>query len=246
MRFCAGASILLLTACWLLTAQPAIRSEAPVGGEKLTFSAEWRLIHAGTVVVESSEGHFMMHLESAGIVSTLYKIEDNYSAAYDQSCAVSTAMDSLEGKNHHDTRVTYDRARSHATFIERDVQKNSVIREAGVDTPSCVLESVGAMKKLRGIKLDPGQSTQVPISDGRRSASVKITAEEREDVKIGGALYHCIRYQADLLNGVVYSRKGKLLLWITEDGRRLPVQIQLRMSFPIGTVTLQLEKEEHT
>jgi hypothetical protein len=33
---------------------------------------------------------------------------------------------------------------------------------------------------------------------------------------------------------------------VTDDARRLPVQIQVQMSFPIGTVTLQLEKEEHT
>jgi len=36
-----------------------------------------------------------------------------------------------------------------------------------------------------------------------------------------------------------------VFIWLTDDSRRLPVQIRLRMVFPIGTVTLQLQKEEH-
>jgi hypothetical protein len=42
----------------------------------------------------------------------------------------------------------------------------------------------------------------------------------------------------------VYSRKGRVFIWVTDDAQRLPVQIQLRMSFPVGTVTLRLLKEE--
>jgi hypothetical protein len=244
----AGAFLLLLSVCWLLIAQSATKPEPlPPGSEKLIYDAEWRLIHAGTVTVESDSHHYAMHLESAGIVSSLYKIEDNYRAEYDESgCAASSFMDSLEGKNHRETRVTVDRSRNHASFLERDVLKNSVIREAGSEVPNCVFETLGGMRKLRTIKLEPGQSTQVSITDGRRSAAVKITAEEREEVKAAGATYHTIRYEADLLNGVIYSRKGRLLVWITDDARHLPVQIQVRMNFPIGTVTLQLEKEEHT
>lgn len=48
-----------------------------------------------------------------------------------------------------------------------------------------------------------------------------------------------------MLNGVIYSRKGRAFVWLTNDSRHLPVQIRLRMQFPIGTVTLQLAKEEH-
>jgi hypothetical protein len=43
---------------------------------------------------------------------------------------------------------------------------------------------------------------------------------------------------------VLYRRKGRLFVWISEDERRLPVQIRIQMPFYIGTVTLQLEKVE--
>jgi hypothetical protein len=46
------------------------------------------------------------------------------------------------------------------------------------------------------------------------------------------------------MNGVVYTRKGRVFVWLTDDGRKLPIQIRLRMQFPISTVTLLLQKEE--
>ncbi|PYT18329.1 MAG: DUF3108 domain-containing protein, partial [Acidobacteria bacterium] len=71
-------------------------------------------------------------------------------------------------------------------------------------------------------------------------------AQEREEVKTSTGTHKTIRYEAYLLNGVIYPRKGRVFVWLTDDARRLPVQIRLRMQFPIGTVTLRLQKEEHS
>lgn len=270
MRFPAGALALLLAVCWWLPAQapkkspgtppasskksvpappdpvPAPAAAAPAFSEKLTYAVEWRLIRAGTVTVETRKGHHTMHLESSGIVSTLLKIQDLYTVENDDPfCATSSVMDAMEGKRHHETRVTYDRARNHATVVERDVLKNMVLKETGTDIPNCVSDVIGGFAKLRSLNVPPGQSVQIPVSDGRRFANVKLQALEREEIKTPLGTHPAIRYQADLLNGVIYTRKGQVLLWLGDDARRLPVQIQLKMSFPVGTVTLQLEKEEH-
>jgi hypothetical protein len=45
---------------------------------------------------------------------------------------------------------------------------------------------------------------------------------------------------------VLYRRYGHLHIWLTDDARKLPVQIRVRLQFTIGTITLQLEKEEKT
>jgi Protein of unknown function (DUF3108) len=236
-----------LAACALLlvAALRLVAESPPAAAGKRIYAVEWRLIRAGTVTLEFGQTHASMHLESSGIVSTLFKVNDLYTADYDEPyCATSAVMDSTEGKRRHETRVTYDRARSHAWFVERDLMKNTVIHEAETEIPNCVSDVVGAMLKLRGLNVQAGQSTQLPVSDGRKSALVKIQAHEREDVKTPSGTYHTIRYEADLMNGVVYQRKGHVDIWLTDDARRLGVQIRLRMSFPVGTVTLQLEKEE--
>ncbi len=274
MRFPPGALALFPVLCWLLPmgwllpAQssapgvPVVRKRAatppadpkpdpaPVAispaSEKLTYNVEWRLVHAGDVTIQTQRSHAEMNVESAGLVSSLFKVHDTYAADYDEPfCATGALMDSQEGKRHRESRVTYDRAQNRATFIERDLVKDMVVHSDQVAIPNCVHEIIGAFLSLRTMNVEPGQSAQIPMSDGRRSANVKVEAQEREDVKTPSGDYKAVRYEANMLNGVVYARKGRAFVWLSDDQRRLPVQIRLRMQFPIGTVTLQLEKEEH-
>jgi hypothetical protein len=96
------------------------------------------------------------------------------------------------------------------------------------------------------MNLQPGQSVQIPISDGKKSVSAKIDAQEREEVKTKLGTFKTIRYEASIFNGVLYKKNARLQVWLTDDARHLPVQFRARMPFPIGSITLQLEKDEHS
>jgi len=242
MRFFAGATVLLLTACWTLTAQMAL--DVP-STDRLTYDIEWRLIHAGSAIVDTQKTSARLKLESAGMVSSLFKVNDAYGVTYDEPfCATSSTLDAQEGKRHRETRVVYDRTKNRADYVERDLVKNTVLHTYDTSIPNCVHDVLGALISLRGLTLNPGQTAQMPVSDGHKSASVKVEAQEREEIKTPTGTYKTIRCETFLMNGVVYNRKGRVFIWVTDDARRLPVQIQLRMSFPVGTVTLHLLKEE--
>jgi len=247
MRFFAGATVLLLTACWMLPAQLATRNailDVP-NTERLTYDIEWRLIHAGSAVIDAQKTSAHMKLDSAGMVSSLFKVDDAYGVTYNEPfCATSSTLDAQEGKRHRETRVTYDRAKNRADYIERDMVKNSTLHTYEITIPNCVHDVLGALISLRGLALNPGQSAQMPVSDGHKVASVKVEAQEREEIRTSTQTYKTIRCETYLMNGIVYNRKGRVFIWLTDDAQRLPVQIQLRMSFPVGTVTLHLLKEE--
>jgi len=268
MRALAGYGIILLSfAVWLPAqskqsksapkapapppaAEPKPEVQGPLIGppstEKLTYSVEWRLIRAGTVVVETKKDWGRLKLESAGLVSKLFKIDDVYAINYDDPyCATVAVLDAIEGKRHRETRIQYDRAQNHAYYTERDVPTNAIVRNADVAVPACVHDVVGAFLTLRGMTLDPGRSLELPVSDGRRFAQVKMEPQEREEIKTPMGSFKTIRFEAGLLNGAIYTRTGRVFLWLTDDPRHLPVQIQVKMGFPVGTVTLGLEKEEH-
>jgi hypothetical protein len=214
-------------------------------GMRLTYDVEWRLIHGGQAIIEERANWVQLKLESAGLVSSLYKVNDTYTANYDDPfCVTSSLLDSNEGKRHHETQVLYDRVQGHAFFVEKDVPSNAVIRSTGVDVPACVQDALGAMLKLRTAAVDPGRNLQLFVSDGRRSGSVKVEGMEREEIHTPAGSFKTVRYEANLLNGVVYTRKGRVFIWVTDNEDRRVVQVQVRMSFPIGTVTLQLIKQE--
>ena len=47
-----------------------------------------------------------------------------------------------------------------------------------------------------------------------------------------------------MFNNVIYRRKARLFVWLTDDARRIPVRVEIDMPFYIGNVTLDLEKQE--
>jgi hypothetical protein len=109
-----------------------------------------------------------------------------------------------------------------------------------------VSDIIGGLYKLRSLKLEPGQSAQVSLSDGKKTVSARVEAQQREQIKTKGGTFNTIRYEAFVFNGVLYSRKAELWVWLTDDDRRLPVQIRARMGFPIGSITFEMEKEDHS
>ena len=82
------------------------------------------------------------------------------------------------------------------------------------------------------------------MSDGKKSVMARVEAQQREDVKVPDAAYKTIRYEVFLFDNVLYRRSAHLHVWLTDDRRKLPVQVRVRLQFTIGTITLQLEKHE--
>lgn len=245
------ASVLLSLSLGLapLTAQSNPAPRPFPSPETLTFSIEWRLVNAGIakVSLERSGAGWQTHLnlETIGLVSKLYKVDDLLTAHYEnQFCIENSTLNALEGKRKRDTHVTYDRTRNKASYLERDLVKNAIVKQMEIDLSGCVHDVVGALIYLRTQTVEAGHSIEVPMSDGTKFVAARIEAQEREELKINKQIYKTIRYEAYIFNKVLYRRSGRLLVWLTEDGRHLPVQIQIRAGFPIGTVTLQLDKQE--
>ncbi len=224
---------------------PAADTASPAS-EVLSYTTEWRFIHAGNARLTWSptfDGFTArLHLESAGMVSSIYKVDDEYTSVFDREfCAVSSSLQANEGSRRHDTAVTFDAARRKASYRDRDLVKNVTVTHE-TDIQPCTHDVIGALYALRRLRLEPGRSTELPISDGKKAVMVKVEAQERETVKVGSGTYKTVRYEAFLFNNVLFRRRGRLFVWMTDDDRHLPVQIRIRMPFYVGTVTLQLER----
>ena len=249
--FCPPVSAALLG---LLCAPPASpQSEAVPSKETLTYNIEWRLINAGRATIEwrpaSSEDHSgwqaELRLESIGLVSKLYKVDiQSVSGLSEQLCAVSSLTSGREGGRRRETQVSFDAASHKGISVERDLVKNTIVARHEVAIPECVHDVLGGLFYLRTLDLEPGKSTEVAVSDGKKSVMAKVEALQREDVKLPDGVYKTIRYDVGLFNNVLYRRPAHLNVWLTDDRRKLPVQIRVRMQIAIGTITLQLAKHE--
>jgi hypothetical protein len=218
--------------------------------ETLYYNIEWRLITAGKAKVQwlsvpNSGWQVNLHLESAGLVSKLYRVEDDYSSNLNQAtCAQLAQMSTHEGSRDRETKITFDYANHKADYLERDRAKNAMFPARETEIPACTHDVAGGLYFLRTLNLEPGQSTQIPVSDGKKSVMAKVEAQQREDIKTPEGVFKTIRYEAYLFDNVLYRRSAHLYIWLTDDRRKLPVQIRVHMQFAIGSITLQLEKHE--
>ncbi|HZU28044.1 MAG TPA: DUF3108 domain-containing protein [Bryobacteraceae bacterium] len=220
--------------------------------ETLDYSVEWRMWYAGAARVTlrpeaNQQWKTAVHVQSAGLVSKLFTVDDNYTANLNgpRFCADDTRLDAIEGKRHKLTTVQYDYRRDKARYNERDLLKNATIKTAETDIPNCASDIIGALIRLRTLRLEPGQSVQIPVSDGKKFVNIKVDAQQREPIVTKLGRFNTIRCEANIFNGVLYSKNARMLIWLTDDARHLPVQIRIRMQLVIGTITLSLDKEQH-
>jgi hypothetical protein len=236
-------------------AQPAFSQAgglASQGREILDYAIEWRLIPAGTAKLtltslprpSAAASEVKLHIESAGLVSRLFRVDDEYTALEGaNSCSQSSFLSAHEGSRSKETRVVFDAQNRRATWTERDFVKNATSTQV-VEIPACVHDVLGGLMALRSLRLEPGKTAGLPLSDGKKFVQVKVESQRREELKTELGTFKTIRYEVFLFDNVLYKRSGHLHVWLTDDDRRLPVQLQFRLQFTIGTITFRLVKDE--
>src|SRR5215472_3100234 len=199
---------------------------APAGplpsSETLDYNVEWRLITAGKAHVKftaDSENGFAtgVRVESAGVISKFFKVDDHYSSDLDRSlCAHSSLFKTHEGSRQRETRITFDQERRKAEYLERDTEKNAVLTSRETDIPPCVCDIVGALYRMRTLNLETGQSAKVPVTDGKKSALARVDCLRPETVKTPAGSFKTYRYKAYLFDDVIYHRSGRVFIWLTD------------------------------
>ena len=249
--------ILCLAAIWIAPAmnQPGVPSGSRASDpaefpfpERLVYRVEWRLITAGTATIDltstpDGKWHNKLKIESAGVLTRLYRVADTYNVTTDRKfCLVNSDLNAEENKRHIVARTWFENA-ANLHYEEKDLIKNlTVQRELAV--PPCAREIAGALASLRLLRLETGKSTNMPVTDGKKLVNARVESQARESLSLEGKKYQTIRYEAFLFDNVLYRRKGRLFIWISEDQERIPVQIRLQLGFPIGNITVQLDKQE--
>ncbi len=220
------------------------------GRETLNYEIEWRLVTAGHARLEWYSSPIIkdgweskMHLESIGLVSRLFHVNDDYTSQMTNNlCATSTYMTAREGNRSRDTKVTFDGSARKADYFEKDLKTNAVVKNE-IDVPPCVRDIIGGLYTLRTMNLEPGKTGQIPVSNGKKAVYMKVESQRREEIRVPAGTLKTIRYEVFAFDNQLYTRPGHLHIWLTDDSRKLPVQIEIKLQFVIGTITLRLDKE---
>lgn len=231
----------------------AVRAQGPANppftpGETLTYDVTWSVFPAGRVVAtllgpgkDGSSGYEVKTTaESKGVASLLYNVEDEFHSFFDPKtlCSIRIAKKVSEGKRHKETQIQFDYTRHVAVLDERDPTNPSQRpKHTEESIPACVEDVVSGFYYLRGQPLQVGQKIKLAVNDGSKTTEVEAEVQGREQIATGLGTLPALRVEPKVF-GALYPRKGRVLIWFSEDARHLPLRIRLMISLGSFTGTL--------
>jgi hypothetical protein len=205
-------------------------------GETLTYDVTWSIFPAGevTVTLRSVAGGAKDAYEvtttarSQGFVSLLFDVRNEFHSLFDPQtlCSQKIVKKINEGRRHKDTSIVFDGARKLAILDERDLSHaNAPPKHAENEIPSCVQDVVTAFYFLRRQNFQVGQAIRLPINDGSKTYDVSVEVQARERIQTPLGTRDAFRVEPKVFSGL-FKRKGRMLIWFSDDEQHLPLRIK--------------------
>ena len=240
----ATVSLLVLVNSRLGQAQaPAAAPLTP--GETLTYDIYWSVFPAGEMVAtflsDEPNGRVADHIKttahSKSFVSLLYNVQDEFYSYFDPQtlCSHRISKKINEGRRRKETELVFDAARLLAILDERDLTKpGSPLKHAENEIPGCVEDIVTGFFFLRHQPLVVGKEVRIPVNDGSKTHVVSVEVQARERLQTPLGERQAFRLEPKVFDGL-YKRKGRMLIWMSDDAERLPLRIKAMIT--LGSIT---------
>ena len=138
-----------------------------------------------------------------------------------------------EGKHRKDKEVIFNPNNSKATYIDhlKNERKN-------FDVPDFVFDPLSGFYYLRTLRLEVGKSVYVTIFDSKKVWNVEVQVLRREKITLPIGAFDTIVIKPLMKSEGIFYRKGDIIIWLTDDMKRIPVMVQTKVK--IGHITATL------
>ncbi len=210
--------------------------------ERLEYDLKWIGIPGGTAVlsVENSENKYIIRSRalSNSFVSAFYKVDDRITCIVDGSnheygYSINYRFKLREGRHRRNKEVIFNQKEKKAIYIDHKKGKR---RE--YEIPANVYDPLSGFFSVRNKDLIVGKSVNVKIFDSKKMWDVKVDVLKKEKVEVEAGTFDTIVIRPNMKSEGVFNRKGEILIWLTDDERRVPVKVALEAL--VGHVTAEL------
>lgn len=209
-------------------------------GERLEFSAKLGILTIGdasmqVAAVDTVRGkpafRFRFEMQGGNRLFRLNNVNESW-----------TSVDRLVSMRFHQEQNENRRHRTRQFEIYAD---SGFYRQAGVaepkPTPAHPVDDAAIVYYLRTFDLEVGKSYKFDNYFKAEKNPLIVRVHQSETMELpDGSRVRCIVLQPMIGDDGLFSNRSDARIWITDDARRIPVQIRSR--FPWGTITLRLEK----
>ena len=220
-----------------------IRNNAFEVGEKLTFIIRYGIIVAGSATmgipeiidVNGKQAYkIVTKARSGSFFSAFFKVRDNVESLMDKDGLFSWGFKKQlrEGRYRSKRSVVYDQINGWAINNKND----------SLQIPPCVQDILTSFYYIRTMDIAVGNSKYIDNHADNKLYPLEIKVHKKERIKVKAGTFDCIVVEPIIRASGLFKHKGRLLIWLTDDERRIPVQMKSKVI--IGYITAELKKME--
>ena len=220
----------------------SIPNKAFTVGEKLTFDIDWGPTTVGTAEfaiprIKKYNGRDVYEVRSRtrsnSLISAFYPVDDRYVSYIDTAGIYSLRFEKHlnEGKWHEDRLFVLDQEKNLA-YSEQDT----------IDIPEFCQDVLSAFFYVRTLDLKIGQTYEIPNYDNDKIYNIVVEVQKKLQIRVPAGKFDCIVIEPKLKTQALFKHQGKIKLYLTDDERKIPVQIVSRVIF--GQIAVRLTKIE--
>ncbi|MDI6809212.1 MAG: DUF3108 domain-containing protein [Candidatus Eisenbacteria bacterium] len=210
-------------------------------GERLEFSIQYGPVQAGTASLQISDitdvnGYQCYHIsstaESNKFFSTFFKVRDKVESFMDVNGLFSRRFTKnvSEGAYRLQYRVDFDHDNLKAVYSDGTT----------FEIAPRIQDVLSALYYVRTLDLKVGDTVVIENHTDKKNypLQVKVYREEEVDTPVGK--FRCLLLEPLLQGGGVFQQKGRLLVWVTDDARKVPVLMKSKVV--VGSISAVLRK----
>ncbi|TMQ55951.1 MAG: DUF3108 domain-containing protein [Candidatus Eisenbacteria bacterium] len=223
-----------------LASREARRAKVPWKiGEYFQFSIDWSGLNGGNALmqvqnIQTVDGHrtwrIITKAESNSFVSKFYKVRDRAESFVDAESLYTRRFEKhlREGSYKKDLNVRFDQAHGKAIYQDGKTY----------DVPFQVHDVLSAFYYVRTRPLPDGAEIVIPTHDNEKSYDMVVNVLRRERVEVPAGKFDCVLVEPVLKSEGIFKAKGQMYVWLSDDERRIPVQVKSKV--PIGSISVSL------
>jgi len=212
-------------------------------GEHLAFSIDYGFYRAGTAIMavvgtEEVNGGLCYQIRtttaSNKFISTFYKVRDTVSSFIDVEGIFSRRIEKVlrEGRYKSDRFVDF--------YHDRLIALNTREKYNLTEIPLYIQDILSSLYLIRTYDLEVGKDeTIIAYADGK-VYPLRVIVHKIENVKVPAGEFKCFKVEPVLKSEGIFRQKGRLIIWLTNDERKLPVKMTSKVI--IGSIGSNLEK----
>ena len=223
-------------------------------GEQLTFAIRYGFIRAGTATMTvkgetAVRGNPVYHIqttaESAAGFSWFYKVDDVIDSYMDKGGLFSWKFDKRlrEGSYKIDLLIDYNPQDTLASVDFTRYDRRMRVEEESkynVLAPPYAYDVLAAFYYTRTHELEIGKSISIVNHDHKKVYNLLVKVHRRETIETDAGKFRCLVVEPLLQGEGIFQQKGRLVVWMTDDKFKIPVQMESEVA--VGSITAELEE----